>query len=287
MRNYRQAILKTLIYSSVFKYPLSRDQIWRYLIWEHKSKLKYSLFSQTLDTLVKDIKIFEINSLYLLQNKKSWIFTYNKEKKEGRKKLSIAKKTAFLLAFIPTIELIGLSGKLALGIASETDDIDLFFVTKKDSLWITRMLVLLFLSFVGIKRDPNSTSTKNRICANMFIDTTKLKIPVLEQDIFSAHEVVQLIPLVSKNNSYEIFLKENSWVKNYLPNSIKTTKTPKGKDIRIPGASLFEGIVYGLQTWYMKKKRTTENINKSYVRFHPNDARNWILKAYEQNLKTI
>jgi len=35
----------------------------------------------------------------------------------------------------------------------------------------------------------------------------------------------------------------------------------------------------------MRKKRTTEVVSDGIIRFHPQDARNWILKAYKKRLK--
>ena len=284
MSLYQKAIIKTLAYSSVFKYPLRLGELWRYLIWETKKPVRYKQFIETVETLINSKKIYRINSLHLLINKKSWIVTYNKEKKEAVQKLGIAKRTAFLLTYIPTIELVGLSGKLALSVADKKDDIDLFIVTKKGSLWLTRILILLLLSFIGLKREPGGKETKNKICVNMFADTTRLTIPKQEQDLFSAHEVCQLIPLVSKNNTYEKFLSSNLWVKKYLPNSF--TSNSKKQTIKKQATySLFEKLAYILQKWYMRNKKTNEKISPSYVRFHPHDARDWVLKDYQNNLK--
>lgn len=284
MSVYKNAIIKTLTYASVFHYPLRLDQLWRFLIFETNRPVQYRQFVKTIETLLKKRAIFEYNSLFLLKNKKSWIVIYNKEKKEAEKKLSIAKRTAFLLAYIPTIELIGLSGKLSLGVSQKDDDIDLFVVTKKGTLWLTRFFILAFLAFIGLRREPQGKETKNKICVNMFVDTTKLTVPEKERDLFSAHEVSQLVPLVSKNQMYEKFLSSNLWVKNYLPNSFTTTlpKPSINKPVSYP---LIERIAYVLQKMYMDKKTTHEKISPSYVRFHPNDARAWILKDYRTNLK--
>ena len=284
MSLYQQAIIKTLAYSSVFKYPLRLGELWRYLIWETKKPVRYKQLIKTVETLINSKKIYRINSLHLLTNQKSWLVTYNKEKKEAVQKLGIAKRTSFLLAYIPTIELVGLSGKLALSVAGKKDDIDLFIVTKKGSLWLTRILVLLLLSFIGLKREPGGKETKNKICVNMFVDTTRLTIPKQEQDLFSAHEVCQLIPLVSKNNTYEKFLSSNLWVKKYLPNSFATSfkKPTVKKPLKYP---LYEKLAYIVQKKYMDKKKTHEKISLSYVRFHPHDARDWVLKDYQNNLK--
>ena len=52
----------------------------------------------------------------------------------------------------------------------------------------------------------------------MFLDERHLQIPKKEQDLFSAHEVCQLKVIWEKDGIYQKFLKENQWVRQFLPN---------------------------------------------------------------------
>jgi len=41
------------------------------------------------------------------------------------------------------------------------------------------------------------------------------------------------------------------------------------------------------QLKYMAKKRTTEVVEEGRLRFHPQDARNWVLPEYKKRLKKL
>ncbi len=48
-----------------------------------------------------------------------------------------------------------------------------------------------------------------------------------------------------------------------------------------------EAIARWLQLKYMEPKRTTEIIEAGRIRFHPQDARDWVLKEYQKRLKKL
>ena len=41
------------------------------------------------------------------------------------------------------------------------------------------------------------------------------------------------------------------------------------------------------QLKYMKPRRTTEVVEPGRIRFHPQDAREWVLKEYQTRLKEL
>ena len=48
-----------------------------------------------------------------------------------------------------------------------------------------------------------------------------------------------------------------------------------------------ETIARQVQLKYMQPRRTTEVVEAGRIRFHPQDARSWILKAYQARLKKL
>lgn len=288
MGRYEKAILKTICYGAVFNYPLTKSQIWKFLIWDIKSKPRFSSFISTIDNLLKAKKIYFSKDLYFLETKHALINNRKKQEKIAQRKIKIAKRVSSFISFIPTIELIGLSGKLAMKTAEKEDDIDLFIIVQKHTLWITRFLTASFLTFLGLKRSPGKIAAPDRVCLNMIVDTNNLTIPKNEQDLFSAHEVVQMKPLFTRNNSYDKFINSNSWVKSYLPNTVGERKRLGEKDTKTYTIfSLFEKNAQKFQLGYMQKRKTTEIVRSGYVRFHPRDMRNWILPEYNRLVKSL
>lgn len=134
----------------------------------------------------------------------------------------------------------------------------------------------------------------NKICLNMFVADDGLEIPKNEQDLFTAHEVLQMEPLWSRRDTYKRFLQANDWAKWYLPvawgiKQIGRNQHPKNSYWWTRAArvvlKVFEQPAKYLQLWYMSPRRTNEIVTDSILRFHPKDARIWVRKALEKRLK--
>jgi hypothetical protein len=133
-------------------------------------------------------------------------------------------------------------------------------------------LAVYFLLFIfGYKlRKPRSLIQKDRFCLNIWLDETCLEWKKSDQNIYSAHEIAQIKPLLNKNNTYERFLFVNKWILNYWPKSVKINEMDV-KTISKPGLILnvFEIAAFKLQYLYMKHKITKETVTSHKAIFHP------------------
>lgn len=284
------ATLSTLCYAAVFSYPLSESEIARYLI--SKKKVSKRKIRESLDHLLKmkiiraspDGEWFMLASVTGYADRKA-------RRRLSKKKLRRMKRGLDVLSRLPTVELIGISGAVARENATVRDDLDLFIITKPQTLWLTRLLVTITLEFLGVRRKPLDARVSSTICANMFIDTTHLAIPFAERDLFSAFEVVQMRPVFVRDTVYQKFLWENRWVREFLGDSrimgyelgvIDFKKRLRSYFSFLTSIFLIplEFLAKSLQLWYMKKRKTTEVITDGYVRFHPDDARAWVMRKY-------
>jgi len=48
-----------------------------------------------------------------------------------------------------------------------------------------------------------------------------------------------------------------------------------------------ETLARWLQLKYMQPRRTTEVVESGRIRFHPQDARNWVMKEYQIRLERL
>lgn len=197
---------------------------------------------------------------------------------------------------IPSVSLVGVTGGLAMENAKEGDDIDLFFITSSHTIWITRFLVTLVTQLCGVRRKPKAAQEADAICLNMFMAQSSLTLIGSEQDLFAAHEVLQMRPLWQRGRVYHEFLSSNSWVKKFLPtawedklkHSVVIGEKPRRfgfLSVINMCASLLEPLAKFFQLWYMQKRRTTEVIEQGVLRFHPKDARFWVKKSLHYALK--
>lgn len=209
-----KAILMTLAYADIFDYPLKASEIRRYLISDKKIDFKNFQKELSQSSKLADKQ----GDYFFLKGRKKIVAIRKQRENQGQKKLIIARRTTNWLKMIPTIKMIGVTGALAMNNAREDDDIDILIVTSKNRLWLTRFLVVLLTELVARRRHPNDKETRDKICLNMFLDEKCLGVPEKERDLFTAHEVCQLVPIYDRNGTYKKFLEKNLWVKKYLPN---------------------------------------------------------------------
>jgi len=291
MRSQHQNIIATVSYADIFDYPLTKREI---ATWCIGGSCRVSPLPFGLE---------RIGAYVVLSGRK-----HLAKIREVRQHIAAAKwkhirKIAMMFRYVPTVLLVGVTGGLAVDNANECDDIDLFFVTQKNTLWTTRMLVTIFADRMRIRRRPNDTYVSDKICLNMFMSEDALRLPTPEHDLFAAHEVIQMVPLWEREGIYKKFLDANRWVKKFVPNAWKEKvrrerlpagkagKTVSEKKINILRSAfyllfvLFEPLAQVAQLWYMKNKRTNEVIRSGMIRFHPRDARVWVREKYALRLK--
>jgi hypothetical protein len=280
----KNAILKTLLYSDIFDYPLTKKEIWRYLISNKKSS--YSVIEKDLK---KTKGISSKSGLFFLKGKGNLINLRKEKEKESLIKLKKAEEVVKKLSRIPTVKFIGISGSVALRNAVKEDDIDLFIIVQKNTIWITRFAVVIFLIFLGKYRKRGDKNVKDKICTNLFIDESYLHFSKERQDLFTAHELSQLMPIVDKDNIYGKLVSENKWVINFLPNSLadftEKLQVPFKKTISGTLLQAINNIVKFPQNLYMKKYKTKEEISDKILAFHPQSNQHLVLKKYKEKLR--
>lgn len=285
----KSTILQTLAYADIFDYPLKKQEIWQWLIVESTKRRAHSAkFEETLLGLLKKKLIQTNNEFYFLPGRERTVQLRKQRENYSRQKIKKAERTVRILAIIPWVKLIGLTGSLARRNAEKEDDIDLFFIVAQDRLWLTRGLVVFLLSILGVYRRPEKVT--DMICPNMFVSERDLKMS--PSDLYTAYEVCSLVPIFIRGDVYFKFFQANSWAKEFLPNvqkkDIKTQRYKKVK--RKKGFStiflsqflnILEKFSRNFQLWYMAKRRTTEVVSRDLIKFHPQDARTRILKEFQ------
>lgn len=288
-----KSILQTLVYSDIFDYPLSKDEIWKFWIGKKVDKKTFDKFLK--GNLPKRI-VFR-NNFYCLFGREKIVQTRLEREKESEKKLGIAKKIIKLLSFIPTIHFIAISGALALKNSHKDDDIDLFVITSKGSLWLSRFIIIVILSLLGYYRRRNESKVSNKICLNMLIDESALSFPKSRQNLYTAHEIVQMMPVFERNNVYNRFISTNKWVGKFLPNAFVDRGTTQINTRnyaesfisvflrKVQRFSALEHLAKAVQLLSIRKHQTTETISDNFLAFHPFDYKEKVLSEYKKRLK--
>lgn len=195
--------LKPLLYFSLFRYPLTEEEIFAFSEANTKEDLK-----KELDDLVHQGIIYKIDNFYTCDNNKELISRRLLGNKKAEEIHSKAIKASRLISKFPYVEGVGISGSLSKGYFDEEGDIDFFIITTHKRLWIARTLLVLYKKVFLL-------NSKKYFCVNYFISENDLEID--EKNRFTATELVTLMPMYG-NGSFHNFYKKNKWTKAFLPN---------------------------------------------------------------------
>ena len=279
----QSSIYKTLSYHDIFDFPLKFSELYRFLITPKPVSVEVLRVELTQGNIGKKDRY-----LFLKGKQKNLVLRMQREK-NSLKKLEKAKRVAKIFKFIPGIIFLGISGSLSMKNAKKDDDIDLFVITKSGEIWMTRGICILILTILGVYRNRNQKHVKDRMCLNMLIDENNLNIKT--KNIYTAHEVGQVLPLFQREKGYEKFMNKNGWIKRYLANY---------KPFRVEEASMslltipwlvlkllrFEAIARFLQLRYMGRPGGNEVVKDGFLAFHPGNNGKEIVAKFEAKTTT-
>jgi hypothetical protein len=245
------AIVRTVGYGDVFDYPLTLEEIHQNLIGlaADEPAVHHALNGPGLVpgylhrngghfTLAGRANLVDIRRERLASSATLWARAHY----YGR-----------LIARIPFVRLVAVTGALAVGNARPGDDIDYLIVTEPGRLWLCRALIIVLVKQAARRGDV--------ICPNYFLTERALALP--EHDLFTAHELLQMVPLYGFD-VYRRMLALNVWAGALLPNAFtqRTRGVPaaidEGGRFRLPKALLERALRSGpggwLERWEMNRK---------------------------------
>lgn len=210
--NYQNYILNTLQYKKVFTQPMTLNQI---IYFGHGKFEDLNLLKEALESLLVSKKIKYKKGVYYINQTK-----IKNHDKRFLKSKSLIEEINFIekyLSGIPFIKFVGISGSLAsYNFDEETDDIDLFIICEEGRVWVTRLLSVLILKLLDSY--VNDEKSVYKICPNFYISTKNMVWKPEKRNVYVAHEIAMLQPIINKDNYYFKFLSSNKWIKEYLPN---------------------------------------------------------------------
>ncbi len=283
-----KAILKTLIYADIFDYPLLSHEIHKWLI---NKTATIEQIEKILKKMVKKKKIGFKEGVYFLKRRSEVIGIRQRREVVSQKYYAKARWIAQILRVIPWIQLVGISGSLAMRNADKTDDIDLFVITRSNRVWLTRLLCALVLELLGVRRqrEASRSESQSKICLNLILSEDVLS--QMKKNLYIAHEILQLKVLWERRKCYQKFLEANQWAFSFLPNWIGMSAVEKrispGIINRWDWVDLLEKIVETLQRRYMGKSLRDETVGHQSLYFHPEDAGSWVMKEYDRRIKLL
>lgn len=284
-------VWSTLTYFDLFKYPLTKSEIYELI---HFESFNEKLIDEAIAELLVQEKCYQFGEYLSLANDSNIVKRRLNGNLLANEKWTIASKTASFINYFPFVKAVWISGSLSKNFMDAKSDIDFFVVTTKNRLWVCRTILVLYKKIFLLNSHKN-------FCLNYFIDEENLKIN--EQNLFTATELVTLKPLINSTLYYK-FIASNSWTKSFLPNSRISAmwrcrdKSPKlkrllEKVLSILPLNKIDTFFMNQTVYYWKKKfnrlppvfiNTTIVSDKHQSRHHPQGYKLKVLKLYEERI---
>lgn len=198
------AIVEAVAYGDVFDWPLTPEEIHRYLpIRAGRAEVDEALAGAAIGRFVE-----ASDGFLTLAGRTGLVADRRRRAAISAALWPRALHHARLLAALPFVRLVAVTGSLAVDAADEAADVDLFMVTEDGRLWLTRAMSMGVVRLAALRR--------LRICPNYLVAESALGIE--DRSLFTAHELVQMVP-VGPSPAYAELLDRNAWFRDFLPNS--------------------------------------------------------------------
>lgn len=300
---------KTLSYSNIFDYPLTKDEIYRFAITDRL------IAREEFDTWFTKNKIL-LSSMYA-HDEAYWairgreeLFKIREKRNEiSKKKLSAARLLTLPAFLLPWVKLIAVTGTTAAGNAGKHDDVDLYVITLPNRRWLTRLILLGYVSLIGRRHHPQKQNKRVSFCLNHVVDSNTLED--MHHDVYIANEIARMRVLWERSSMFSKLVAANSWVSKFMPiwfeaQEVKRTSEKSLHDSRSNSAvELVYFIVIAplrtpfiLLSWLLDgmeeiaKKVQAKKIQQrialrnetDLLTVHQHDNRQWILREFGQTV---
>jgi rfaE bifunctional protein nucleotidyltransferase chain/domain len=282
------SVLLTLSYSDQFSFPLKLEEVWLRLVGSQKVSQKE--VEEALHFLIENDVVASDGDFFWLKDRADGQALAQRRGELARIATAKQSQLAPLLDFArwwPGFEGIWLTGSVAVANADANADIDLMIVTRHNMLWMTRLAVLLWSSLHGKRRNwrpavEQLPEDADSWCFNLWLSSNRLAMPRENRSLYTAYEILQMVPVFERNAVHTRFIAENLWVKKFLPNFL-AREVAAGKGPRQSFYSFrwltwwpctismhgLELLAYLLQRIYMLPHLRTERVGFGYAFFHP------------------
>ena len=215
-----KSILTTLAYFSIFDYPLTIIELWQWLYWQEAGEPDFNVYQDSILELKQKKLIIVHQGFVCLVDKESDVIKRQQNYRDSFAKYEIARKICRVFAFLPFVQAIFVCNSLAYNNSRSDGDIDLFIVTKKDRLWLSRFLTIGLLKIFKLR--PVKNDKKNKIDPTFFINDKDLNLNkiAIENDIYLKYWLGQLVPIYDPNNVLLELREGNVDLLKFLPNAL-------------------------------------------------------------------
>jgi hypothetical protein len=287
------AIARSVVYASLFDYPLTLAQLRQTLIESTQTPsevLAVYNASAALQTAIefRDGFFFPRGRADLIEERR---------RRETRSRAFLRRHGAFLqlVSALPYVRLVALSGSIAHLNLEGTGDLDLFIVTRGRRVWSATVATVVLAKLLRRRRI---------VCANFVVADTRLVLE--QQDLFAASQVIHLKPLIGRDVFREL-LDKNPFVFRFYPNfhaadaatlTFRPIRALAGlkrvlETVLTPIAPLVELVCRSAYRSYLRRRsamwQSPEQVRlqADCLKLHTRSHRQSVLERFDRTLQTV
>jgi hypothetical protein len=209
------AIARTVVYASLFDYPLTLEQLHHGLIESEQTRPEILAVYDGSAVLQSIIEYRE--GFFFPAGRGDVVTERRRREARSRAFLQDHARVLRLVCALPFTRLVALSGGIAYLNAEAEQELELFIVTKGRRVWMVRGAVILLTKLLD---------RRGHVCANVVLADTHLAIE--QQDLFTANQILHLKPLIGEE-VLDTFVAANPFVTRYYPNGFARLRQPAGE----------------------------------------------------------
>lgn len=299
-KDISSSIFETIIFFDIFNYPLTPLEVWQNS--RLSGPVSFGKVLEMMESMEAQGRICKEESFYFLPGSIGSVKGRKEKYIYADFKFRRAIKIARLFKFIPWIRMIAIGNLMGSDNLRKESDIDLFIITDKGRIWLTRFFSVGLIKILGLR--PSPVKSENTICLSFFmsLDDLDLQKCMLQEDIYFIYWLAFLTPIYDSDDVYEKLIENNSWIKRQLPNW-----EPIAINARRNAGKKFNGLYYRFMDFFLgwaekyfklfqlrllpeeiikiKNIDSRVMINDAIIKTHSNDRREEYDKLYKLRIK--
>lgn len=294
-----KSILRTVAYFSLFEYPLTSFEIWKWLMVEEgQGTVRYGEVTERLHgSSLLQKHLANEQAFFGLGDVASQITERNQRLHNAIRKYDRLQRILKMLSRLPWIDGIAVCNSLAWMHTREDSDIDLFIITTPGRTWSARLLATLPLRLL---RARPGEAAEDPICVSFFAAPTAFDFSTIKighHDPYLAYWSRSLVPLLDRTGWSTAFADTNSWVQEVLPHAWTVDRANRFRAAtphRLPWLPFSEKLARAMQferfPANIKERMNRDTcviVNDQMLKFHHNDARAKLVAGLEGRMATF
>jgi hypothetical protein len=288
------AIARSVVYASLFDYPLTLEQL-HYALIESDQTRPEILAVYEGSELLQDIVEYR-EGFFFPRGRDDLIEERRRREARSNRFLERHRLVLRLICALPFTRLVALSGSIAHRNLEPDGDLDLFIVTRGPRVWTVTVMLLVLTRLLGQRRT---------VCANFLVADTHLAVD--QPDLFTANQVIHLQPL-SGAEMIDRFRAANPFVARCYPNSATGRPQPPlvvagGRGVafvkraletllRIP-SPLIERACRQLYARHLHRRAVSwrspdqVRLQSDYLKLHTRSHRHAVMGRFQETVDTL